>query len=260
MWYNISHLNANGRMVTSTPAPVLTSSKEVLTMADTIIPSPVKSSKRKPKPECICAYCNKTFTTFPCRIKRGGGKYCSVECHNAAQTLKVKCNCDVCGKEIIVKRMRYITNTTGNYCSLECFRTYQKNRYLTFECLNCKNEFSVKASRPRYDRHFCCRQCHRDYARGENSLLYSGGTSQYRGINWRKQRNDAYDRDGGVCQYCHHSPRKGQRLNAVHHIRPYKEFNGDYVAANDLSNLITLCHQCHPRAERGLIPVPKRLL
>lgn len=258
MWYNISHHNANERKVTSTPAPVLTTAKEVLTMADKIIHSPVKSSK--PKTQCICAYCQKTFTTFPSRIKRGGGKYCSVECHNAAQTLKVKCNCNVCGKEIVVKRLRYVSNISGNYCSLECFRVYQKQNYLTLECLNCKNIFFSKPSKVKYKRNFCSRKCHREYSRGENSLLYMGGGIRYRGVNWRKQRDAAHKRDGGVCQYCHHLPRKGSRLNAVHHIKPFRTFNGDYIAANDLSNLITLCHTCHRKAESGVIPVPKRLL
>jgi predicted HNH restriction endonuclease len=46
----------------------------------------------------------------------------------------------------------------------------------------------------------------------------------------------------------------------VHHIRPYKEFNGNYWEANDLRNLITLCYTCHHKVERSGLPCPQPLL
>ena len=35
----------------------------------------------------------------------------------------------------------------------------------------------------------------------------------------------------------------------VHHIKPFRFFENDYMAANDLENLITLCISCHKKAE-----------
>jgi predicted HNH restriction endonuclease len=38
----------------------------------------------------------------------------------------------------------------------------------------------------------------------------------------------------------------------VHHIVPFRTFKGDWRKANELSNLITLCRNCHRKAEVSL--------
>ena len=35
----------------------------------------------------------------------------------------------------------------------------------------------------------------------------------------------------------------------VHHIIPFRRFAGDWRAANDLANLLTLCPTCHAKAD-----------
>jgi predicted HNH restriction endonuclease len=35
----------------------------------------------------------------------------------------------------------------------------------------------------------------------------------------------------------------------VHHLIPYRTFNGDYLAANRLANLISVCRPCHWKRE-----------
>ncbi len=88
------------------------------------------------------------------------------------------------------------------------------------------------------------------------------------GPNWQQQRNAARARDGYHCQQCgkeEPSPisrssemgegRVGVGGHDVHHLIPFRTFgyvpglNDNYVQANDLSNLITLCRACHRRAE-----------
>ncbi len=66
------------------------------------------------------------------------------------------------------------------------------------------------------------------------------------GLNWPAQRSSAHARDDYCCQICG-IPEKG-REHDVHHKIPFRTFP-DYQRANVLSNLITLCHTCHQKAE-----------
>jgi len=74
------------------------------------------------------------------------------------------------------------------------------------------------------------------------------------GPNWQQQRNKARARDGYKCQNCGRPERPGQEHD-VHHLRPFRLFdyrpgkNANYLLANQLSNLITLCTDCHPKVE-----------
>jgi hypothetical protein len=241
--------------------------------------------------ECICIGCGKTFTEIASRITAGRGKWCSRECRYAHERTHVNRICEVCGKHfdivlsVVLKgKAKYCSqacmgiaarrNTTftcltcgkeverrlstgGEYCSRQCAAAHRNSRE-TLICAYCKSSFEVHKSTASW-RKYCSQKCYAFAHRGVNHELWRGGSRKDRGLNWPTQRDLAYKRDGGICQICNQKPKKG-RKNSVHHIRKYREFNGDYVTANDLSNLITLCQHCHPKAERGKIAVPKRLL
>jgi len=74
------------------------------------------------------------------------------------------------------------------------------------------------------------------------------------GPNWATQRRRARERDGYRCRNCG-LPEAAGREHDVHHIRPFRTFdyrpneNRNYIAANALSNLMTLCPECHRRLE-----------
>lgn len=76
-----------------------------------------------------------------------------------------------------------------------------------------------------------------------------------RGPDWPVQRDRARARDGYRCVHCGAEERPG-RQHEVHHVIPFREFgwvpgeNENYREANRLSNLITLCPQCHRLIER----------
>ncbi len=76
----------------------------------------------------------------------------------------------------------------------------------------------------------------------------------YRGPNWQAQRDKARARDGYRCRHCS-APERPDRQHDIHHVRPFRDFgyvpgqNDHYQAANQLENLITLCRDCHRRAE-----------
>ena len=75
-----------------------------------------------------CKVCGKKFITYLSRIKKGGGKYCSRDCHykgreypkgkdNSQYKEKIKKICPVCGKEFW--RKPYEANHRI-YCSVKC--------------------------------------------------------------------------------------------------------------------------------------------
>lgn len=248
--------------------------------------------------ECICGICSKTFSVKPSYIKKGKGKYCSLACYAVAQNMNIECKCLTCGKSFKVKPVR-LKMGGGKYCSIKCQHSSLESK-IECRCLNCDKTFNATPARiERGEGKYCSRnclfeskktkvkstclccgksfetlpsqlssgraiycskECHIAHQQGQNHHSWLGGKQDYRGPNWNSQRKVAYKRDGGICQICHFEPKPGERRNSVHHIKPYREFNGDHLAANDLSNLITLCSTCHPRAEHGLLAVPRRLL
>ena len=84
------------------------------------------------------------------------------------------------------------------------------------------------------------------------------------GPNWQQQRRLALARDNHRCRTCGAGPdlaASGKVTRSitlhVHHIRPFREYgyvpghNENYLLANDLENLVTLCPGCHRQAEAG---------
>ena len=78
------------------------------------------------------------------------------------------------------------------------------------------------------------------------------------GENWWRARAAALKRDNHTCQRCGFHGKglgKGRRTVFVHHKRKIKLFvnlkeqSFDNIAANDLSNLVTLCNICHRVAD-----------
>ena len=81
-----------------------------------------------------------------------------------------------------------------------------------------------------------------------NEGHWSTDRNEY-GPDWERQRNQARARDGYRCQVCG-LPETG-RAHHVHHKTPFRTFPS-VVAANHLSNLITLCANCHRRVETAV--------
>ena len=75
-----------------------------------------------------------------------------------------------------------------------------------------------------------------------------------RGPNWEQQRNLARARESYLCRHCG-APERPNRGHDVHHIEPFRHFgyvrgeNDNYLQANQLENLVTLCRSCHSRVE-----------
>jgi len=72
------------------------------------------------------------------------------------------------------------------------------------------------------------------------------------GTHWNEQRRKARKRDDYTCQGCGITEAEQQENYGcqleVHHIKPARYFD-DYETANALSNLVSLCTDCHQRYE-----------
>jgi DEAD/DEAH box helicase domain-containing protein len=82
----------------------------------------------------------------------------------------------------------------------------------------------------------------------EAQNLWNSSPNNY-GPNWNTQREQARQRDGYRCQMCG-LPEQG-RSHDVHHKIPFRAFSLP-VEANQLNNLVTLCHACHRKAESAV--------
>lgn len=121
-----------------------------------------------------------------------------------------------------------------------------------------------------YTAHFCSRKCQSSWQDGKRTgaanPVWRGGAVGYYGPNWLTQKRAARKRDGYKCQHCGKHQKKCRRALDVHHIQPFRTFgyipgeNDNYLQANDLTNLITFCPQCHKQAEFAKIAIQPYLL
>jgi len=94
---------------------------------------------------------------------------------------------------------------------------------------------------------------------GEDNPNWTGGYIRYYGESWFEARREARQRDDFSCQRCgmpneKHVEKTSMQLH-VHHIQKFKSFD-NHEEANQLSNLVTLCVDCHKTLE-GL-PIDNR--
>lgn len=204
---------------------------------------------RKPQTVVVCKICGVSFEIFPSR--KDTIKYCSQECASKGREKKKRATkqraikkCKRCGKEFIANR------NDRKYCSHRCAMNARKETRLKKTCEACGKEFIVKKGYAHA--RFCSIKCASVTLaqRGPDNPNWKGGHNGYRGKNWTEQSKKARKRDGYACQHCGKT-RRSPALS-VHHIIPFRYFNGDYISANKLSNLVTLCRHCHSIAEASI--------
>lgn len=239
-----------------------------------------------------CAECGKEIQRYKQYADAHEYKFCGKYCHAAWKTKNTRAEnhprwvsdlsapCDQCGTPCRQKK-RYRNKHT--FCSMKCFNAWMSankrgksnHNYkapIVKPCDNCGEIVSRKPNRVgdtsrRY--HFCSKKCKGEWMgkniaenySGPNSHLWKGGTVKYYGPNWKRQARDARKRDDHQCQHCGMTQAELGRKLDVHHIVPFREFgyvieeNDNYRQANRLSNLISLCPQCHRKVEDGVISV-----
>lgn len=167
-----------------------------------------------------CSRCGRVVQAPPSRAKTK--KFCSRSClmESLAELARkrtgklhqnyvgrVTVECGTCSAAMVI---RPAAKRKTNYCSVAC-----------------NNKAIAEAGAKR---------------NGNKHPLWLGGSDEYRGPNWQRQRKLALTRDENKCTVCS-APTK-----TVHHLRPFRLFT-NYKEANDLDNLSSLCRSCHRLAD-----------
>lgn len=198
-----------------------------------------------------CPVCGVMFRVHP--SNRTEISTCSHKCRGQIQQKRIELTCYQCGKPFERRPCHIISE--HSLCSRECQQAYwteqsRKNPKIctSIECIcqMCGKSFRRQKSKvENFGGKYCSREC--------NSLSQViPGTDGYRGPNWDQQRRLARKRDNYTCQTCGiHQKQYGKALD-VHHIVPFRDFGVDnYLQANHLENLVSLCKTCHMLIERG---------
>lgn len=180
-------------------------------------------------------------------------------------------HCANCDAELIRPPSR-TDNYEKQFCNMKCQGEWiSKNAVgenalrwaggnIKVNCAQCGAELERPMNAiKRNERHFCDIHCRGDWQSehktGEAHPLWAGGYKNYYGPNWSKQRQAARERDGHVCQECGKTREENGKELDVHHIIPFRKFkykageNDNYLQANQLDNLTTLCTKCHSKTK-----------
>lgn len=216
-----------------------------------------------------CTHCGKQLERYPYQLKARDHHFCDKGCMAAYfKTLvgpaapcykRVTATCPVCGKDF-VRVPHELHNSIQSFCGLECYIAHKASSTVTVPCDACGKPLPRQQNQLRkLKHHFCDMQCEAEWLSvtmaADNNHNWKGGAATYYGPNWPAQARAARRRDGYCCQSCgiHQT---GKALD-VHHIMPFKSFgyiyggNDNYLQANQLNNLVSLCQTCHRLIEAG---------
>lgn len=236
-----------------------------------------------------CPVCHKTYLADATRLKWGRETTCSRQCSyllrakNLSKTQRL--DCPICGDEFTVVPSRIRRAKYTPVCSRNClykgrslgiikrevrepYRTTLSSRQawqeaamqrrgkprkqkpaIIFTCEICGKIVSIPHSKIGARKfRFCSPKCTRLGLSGKGNPAWRGGHKRYYGPNWCSQRRAARKRDNYICQRCDKTTKETKRSLDVHHKIPFNQCK-DYKEANQLANLITLCHTCHQYIE-----------
>lgn len=212
----------------------------------------------------VCKTCGNCFRAYPSATKRystnGPRKYCSYACALADPERMAHCRaapelrtCAHCGKQYEYRKSR----NGKRFCSPECDYAARGNGSLRrpdalikFTCAYCgKSSERYQSQNRGYVNLYCSQECHYEHRIQQYASEWGEQNRNDRGPNWHRQRNKARKRDGYACRHCGVTEKElGCGLD-VHHLIPFRKFNGDWRRANELDNLICLCRSCHRTIE-----------
>ncbi len=204
-----------------------------------------KRQARNPRDQrldIVCLWCQAVFKCKRDRLKNGGGKYCSKQCHDEARLKKTVLECSHCQLLFLCDNAKL---GWRKYCSEKCKREAEYAQ-VSRQCLVCGKDFAVYKSTlaPRgHDKGLYCSQaCSAQGLSGANCYMWKGGISfaPYP-VAWTGQvKREIKNRDNHKCAFCGKADGTTKRKHGIHHI--------DYNKSNLIrSNLLTLCSACHGR-------------
>jgi len=158
-----------------------------------------------------CEICNEEYIQQERVFKKSKWKN---RCPNHRRTIV---NCSVCGKEI----------TLGHLKCKTCSNMDRKKERPY--CVDCGKEIKLGSTR--------CLPCHninQDTGKSKERVKFQNSKQ------WKEIRAKCFERDNSTCQMCGSS----NTTIECHHIKQWSEYPEERLS---LSNLITLCFDCHKR-------------
>lgn len=219
-----------------------------------------------------CKQCEKEFRTYPSRIVRGRGRYCSKECQYQSMSNRIKKVCVMCEERFEVissrKNQRYCSNRCRfsdenykdsiNMDGLKLGHGWNKGLPLSDglkeklriahlgkkHSEETKRKISQNNARAQEGMTWTSEMIER--LSGKNASNWQGGKSfELYGVEFNgRLKSLIRKRDGYVCQECGYSQKDLSEELSVHHIDYDKE-------NNDEENLISLCRACHSQTNYG---------
>lgn len=243
---------------------------------------------RRKRVERACERCGAAFGVFASALDTRPSRWCSRTCADIGRKRGETRTCQRCGAAFYLHPSALKNpGRTGLWCSDACkgpaisaalsgrkhttehgARTSaakigkpilaRRRPLIVKQCWQCEGPFEVPRKRTvayRAAVRFCGTACWYAFARlhPEETPSYRGGFEPYYGPNWPEQARLARKRDGATCQDC--GKHQTRPALDVHHLVPRRAFSGDYVAANRLENLVSLCKSCHSAREQVLTKI-----
>lgn len=221
-----------------------------------------------------CAFCSKEVHASKSHKRNGDiadNIFCNRDCYDKYRRLNTDRKCKYCGEHFIAIGAK----KKAQFCNDDCRRKYTAQSCFK-PCVICGQWFFPwTVARTRNNAVIlanevmtCSEECNKVYREmqeikrrkqiskaitGSNHPNWAGGRNRYRGENWAHQRYLARLRDNNTCRYCGKTKKELSKKTymklEVHHIIPFKYFDNNYIKANAISNLVTLCTSCHHKAE-----------
>lgn len=228
-------------------------------------------------PNRKCANCGTGFYSDYAK------KYCSESCLDESVSFEGESNpnyrggkevteCEICGNEFGY----YPSDKEGLYCSdcveNEAWRTPPhlsgpehprwKGGKVEVECAVCDVTVERYPSNFTGEVAFCSETCQGEWLSesftGEGHPNWEGGGAGPYGNGWNRVRKRALERDGHACVVCGKTSAEIGRNPDVHHVVPVRAFvesaNHAKADAHHLENVVSLCVDCHRKADFGKIP------
>lgn len=188
-----------------------------------------------------CFICRKEFETYPSRLKKGLGKYCSKVCSDKFTLIKK-------GQRISPKTEFQKGNKINVGINNPMYGISSTRKGITFipilKCLTCKKDFKSYINSKGVRKRFCSKSCSKFNL---YNPMWKNGISEINDrIRHTKEyilwRTAVFMRDDYTCQGC---GERGGRLEADH-IKPFSLYPELRFA---IDNGRTLCHECHKQTD-----------
>lgn len=206
--------------------------------------------------QVTCSQCGKALERFKCLVAKNktGLWFCSYVCqkeYNKENSNAKTITCHICGKEFTVKNYRLKNKQNSITCSRKCKTKASGGGSQTVKCDWCAQPIT-RGNAFINNKNFCSRKCmgfwQSENMLGEKSPTWRGGCVNYYGKSWSAMNRAARARDNNTCQGCNKQQNALDHTLEIHHLKPVRLFEEPDLA-NNLENLITLCRDCHIKAD-----------